>query len=154
MTEAEDSYTTQLMTIADFDEVTELWRNTDGIGVSESDAQSAIAFYLERNPGLSRVIRRNKEIVATILCGHDGRRGYLYHLAVAALHRKKGLGKKLVAECLADLERLGIRRCNILVFTDNADGEAFWLHHGWTKRTNVQLFQKKLAPAGGSGCDC
>lgn len=136
------SYKIEPMSMDDFDEVLRLWRETEGVGLTESDSRSATAQYLARNPGLSLVARRGSELVGTVLCGHDGRRGYLYHLAVARAHRRNGLGKRLVALCLARLEQLGIPRCNAYVFAENRDGEAFWIQNGWTKRSNVQLLQK------------
>jgi N-acetylglutamate synthase len=138
-------YRIEPMTIDDFDDVLLLWQNTEGMGLGESDTRAALAQYLARNPGLSLVARDGKEMAGTVLCGNDGRRGYLYHLAVSKPHRKNGLGKKLVGLCLSRLEQLGILRCNILVFTDNVDGEFFWIHNGWEKRSNVQLLQKELA---------
>jgi N-acetylglutamate synthase len=146
------AYSIESMTLADFDDAIRLWQETEGVGLTESDSRSATARYLERNPGLSLVARHGKEIVATALCGHDGRRGYLYHLAVARPHRKNGLGKQLVELCLARLAELGILRCNVLVFTDNAEGGAFWQNRGWEKRTNVQLWQKSLSPPEKTRC--
>jgi ribosomal protein S18 acetylase RimI-like enzyme len=140
-------YRIEAMSIADFDAVLRLWQDTEGMGLTDSDSREQTAQYLERNPGLSLVARQEKEIVATILCGHDGRRGYLYHLAVARAHRRNGLGKKLVRLCLARLEELGILRCNAYIFADNADGESFWLRQGWDLRPNVKLLQKPLKTA-------
>ena len=140
------------MSIADFDDVLRLWKATEGMGLTDSDSRERTAQYLERNPGLSLVARHGQEIVATILCGHDGRRGYLYHLAVAPPHRRKGLGRQLVRLCLARLEELGILKCNAYVFADNADGEAFWLRHGWELRPGVKLLQKPLKHADGNRC--
>ena len=145
-------YKIEPMSIDDFDEVLRLCQNTEGMGLGESDTRPALAQYLARNPGLSLVAREGKEMVGTVLCGNDGRRGYLYHLAVSKLHRKNGLGKKLVELCLSQLEELGILRCNVLVFTDNMDGELFWIHNGWEKRSNVQLLQKAIVPLGRNRC--
>jgi ribosomal protein S18 acetylase RimI-like enzyme len=146
------TYRIEPMVIEDYDEVLRLWQTTDGMGLGESDSKEAIAFYLERNPGMSLVARDGKEIIATVLCGCDGRRGYLYHLAVAKSHRKKGIGKKLVDICIARLQELGIHRCNVLVFADNADGESFWKHHEWEKRTNVVMFQKLISQSKENRC--
>jgi ribosomal protein S18 acetylase RimI-like enzyme len=84
--------------------------------------------------------------VGAVLCGHDGRRGYLYHLAVALGHRQQGLGKKLVDACLEKLKRLGIQKCNIYVFDDNARGAKFWKKNGWVKRPEIRLLQKAIVP--------
>ena len=66
-----------------------------------------------------------------MLCGHDGRRGLIYHLAVAGAYRGTGLGERLIQECLAGLSRAGIVRAIILVAADNAVGLRFWLRNGW-----------------------
>jgi hypothetical protein len=74
--------------LADYDTVLALWRSCEGIGLSDSDTREAIATYLARNPGLSLVATdADGVIVGAVLGGHDGRRGYLHHLAVAPAHR-------------------------------------------------------------------
>ena len=141
------------MTIADFDAVLRLWQETEGVGLNESDTRENIAAFLARNPGLSRVAADGGKIVGAVLCGHDGRRGYLHHLAVAKARRKLGIGKLLVETCLADLARQGIPKCNIFLFADNAAGEAFWKHNGWNKRADLQVMQKNITSASQSyGC--
>jgi N-acetylglutamate synthase len=139
------------MTLADFDAVLRLWQATEGVGLNESDRRDNIALFLQRNPGLSRVVRDAGQVVGAVLCGHDGRRGYLHHLAVAVTHRKRGLGKQLVDTCLADLARLGIAKCNIFLFADHAAGEMFWQHNGWSKRVDLQVMQKSLSATDGKG---
>ena len=141
------NYAIRAMTIADYEVVLQLWQNTEGIGLNESDSRENIEVFLARNPGLSRVAVGGNKIVGAVLCGHDGRRGYLHHLAVANTHRKLGLGRQLVEACLADLARQGISKCSIFLFADNAAGEAFWKHNGWAKRPDLQVMQKGLTGA-------
>jgi putative acetyltransferase len=138
-------YAIRVLTIADFDAVLRLWQDTEGIGLNESDDRCRMRSYLRRNPGMSFVAQRGGEIVGAVLCGHDGRRGYLHHLAVRKAHRKKGLGKRLVDACLAKLRRLKIQKCNIFLFADNAAGEKFWKHNGWLQRADLLMMQKSLA---------
>lgn len=59
------------------------------------------------------------------LCGHDARRGYLHHLAVAEPFRQNGIGTRLVATCLVKLGATGIQKCNVFLFADNEPGERF-----------------------------
>jgi ribosomal protein S18 acetylase RimI-like enzyme len=139
------NYAFRALTIADHDAVLQLWQETEGVGLNESDSRENIAIFLERNPGMCRVAVVGEKIVGAVLCGHDGRRGYLHHLAVATAHRKLGLGRQLVEACLADLAGQGISKCNIFLFADNASGEAFWKHNGWDKRVDLQVMQKCLA---------
>lgn len=140
------------MTISDYDAVLRLWQASEGIGLNESDDRKNIALFLERNPGLSRVAADGTRILGALLCGHDGRRGYLHHLAVAAAHRRQGLGRRLVESCLADLARLGILKCNIFLFGDNAAGEAFWRQLGWGNRPDLQMMQVALPGRQPTGC--
>lgn len=134
------------MTLADYDAVLRLWQATEGVGLNESDERPSIESFLARNPNLSFVAVHSETIIGAVLCGHDGRRGYLHHLAVARSHRGCGLGKGLVEACLAGLRRLGIQKCNLFLFSDHAAGEAFWKHNGWRPRADLQVMQKALGP--------
>ncbi len=138
------------MSIGDFEAVLRLWQESDGVGLSESDTRSNIALYLKRNPRMSFVARDGGEIVGAVLCGHDGRRGYLHHLAVARARRKQGLGRELVEACLARLAACGIPKCNIFLFADNAEGERFWERSGWFKRADLQVMQKVVPKRSGA----
>lgn len=132
------------MHLADYDAVLRLWQKTEGIGLNESDERRAIRRHLRRNPGMSFVARKGGKIVGAVLSGHDGRRGYLHHLAVEKAHRKNGLGRKLVEACLAGLRREGIFKCNIFLYTSNTAGEKFWKHIGWSKRADLVMMQTSL----------
>lgn len=68
--------------MADYDEAWALWKRTEGIGLSQADEPRNIASFLARNPGLSFVAEEEGKIVGAVLCGSDGRRGFLHHLAV------------------------------------------------------------------------
>ena len=134
------------MRIGDYDEVVVLWKMAEGVGLNEGDDRAGIARYLERNPGLSLVARDGQGvIVGAVLCGHDGRRAYLNHLAVAASHRRQGIGSRLVAACFAKLRELGLPKCSILIYADNDAGKAFWIGQGWQARENLRLLQKLTA---------
>jgi ribosomal protein S18 acetylase RimI-like enzyme len=132
------------MTADDYDAVIALWRVTEGIGLSAADEREAIAAYLERNPGLSRVAVRGGALVGAVMCGHDGRRGYLHHLAVVPAERGRGLGRELAERCLDDLRALGIGKVNIFVYADNEEGQAFWRATGWVGRDDLLLMQRSL----------
>jgi ribosomal protein S18 acetylase RimI-like enzyme len=141
------------MTPADYDAVLALWQASEGIGLNESDTREAIAAYLVRNPGLSFVAETEGKIAGAVLCGHDGRRGYLHHLAVASPHRRRGLGRTLVDESLTRLRAHGIPKCNIFLFANNEAGRAFWLREGWAPRKDLVLVQKTLS-ASAQSTDC
>jgi len=123
-------------TMADYAETVAFWRNQSGIALNESDQREPIRRFLRRNPGMSLIARdASGTIIAAVLCGHDGRRGYLHHLAVDAAHRRKGLGRALVERCLAKLAAAGIPKCNIFLFNDNAEGRRFWEKLGYKSVT-------------------
>lgn len=122
-----------------------LWRDLPGIGLTASDSPDALTRFLQRNPGLSRVAVIDNRIVGTVLCGHDGRRGFLYHLAVESAHRHRGIGLALVDACLEHLQRCGIARVTIHRFADNDEGKAFWLDAGWRERPDLAVLQAESA---------
>jgi ribosomal protein S18 acetylase RimI-like enzyme len=101
---------------------------------------------LERNPGLSFVAVVDRVIVGCVMCGHDGRRGYLQHLAVSEPHRRLGIGTALVEACLAKLESLGIRKTHIDVLAENRQAHDFWRSRGWQKRDDIVKFSFVKGP--------
>ncbi len=121
------------MSAADYDDVLTLWQATEGLGLhlDDIDSRQGISHYLDRNPGMSYVARDSGKLVGTVLCGTDGRRGYLNHLVVAANHRRQGLGGRLVRRCLVVLKDRGITRCNLFVFARNRVALKFWRKMGW-----------------------
>jgi len=154
VTPGSDGTTVRLFRIEDYDAVVALWRRTEGVGLNESDTRPAIAAFLRRNPKLSFVAESNGRIVGAVLCGHDGRRGYLHHLAVSKRHRGCGIGRQLVDAGLAKLRQAGISKCNIFIFARNTEGMKFWKHTGWSLRTELRLMQIRLDDHCGAGGDC
>jgi N-acetylglutamate synthase len=140
--------------VKDCDAVIALWRRTEGVGLNESDTPRAIAAYLRRNTRLSFVAEKDGRIIGAVLCGHDGRRGYLHHLAVSKRHRRRGIGRQLVNACLTKLRKAGIPKCNIFIFANNAAGMKFWAHTGWSLRTELRLMQIRLDDGCGASVDC
>ncbi len=132
---------------ADVPAVLELWRQTPGVGLNEGDDPAGLAVFLRRNPGLSLIGRNADRVVAAVLCGHDGRRGYLNHLAVRPEFRRHGLGRALVERCLAGLAAVGIPKCSILLYVDNEPGEQFWREAGWSVRSDLKILQHATASA-------
>jgi ribosomal protein S18 acetylase RimI-like enzyme len=134
----------ETMTIDHYDEVIALWEEAGNVGLSSADERESIRLYLARNPEMSFVAKENDHIVGASLCGHDGRRGYLNHLAVKESHRKRGIGKKLVERCMESLRNDGIQKCHLFVFQTNKNGKAFWGKIGWSLRSDIQVVSKEL----------
>jgi ribosomal protein S18 acetylase RimI-like enzyme len=137
----------QEMQIEDFDEVYALWQSTDEIALTEIDTRESISRFLERNPGFSYIARVGEGIVGAVLCSHDGRRGYIDHLAVEESHRLQGIGKALVLRCLYNLMRVGIRRWNLYVFEGNQEAIEFWKKIGWSPKLNMVMMSQPISPA-------
>lgn len=117
--------------INDYDAAVELWRRVEGLEIAEGDDREGVAQFLARNPGLSRVATAGSATVGVALSGHDGRRGHIYHLAVDPAYQGRGLGKRLVDECLEGLRQTGVKRVIIMVADDNPRGRGFWRRSGW-----------------------
>jgi N-acetylglutamate synthase len=136
--------TVRAMHLDDYVQVARLWQRSEGVGLSESDSLDGVAAFLLRNPGLSAVAESSTgEIVGAVLCGHDGRRGYLHHLAVDAAHRRRGVARRLLEYCFSGLSSAKILKCNIFVFRESPEAAAFWTHNGWHAPT-WQVMQKRV----------
>lgn len=133
------------MNMRDYDEALALWEVTEGIGLSRADSREAIEMFLDRNPGLSFVVRDGSQLIGTILCGHDGRRGYLYHAVVTPSYRYRGLGRKLIGHCLTALRTVGIQKCHIFVYGENKNGIEFWEKTGWHQRFELIIMSQEIS---------
>ena len=122
---------TRDFSIADYEAVLQLWQRVEGLEVAEGDDKEGVARFVARNPGLSKVAIDGSTVVGVAMCGHDGRRGHIYHVAVDPVYRRYGLGKRLVQECLDGLRRVGVVRAIILVADYNLGGAEFWKRAGW-----------------------
>ncbi|MGC3971336.1 MAG: GNAT family N-acetyltransferase [Pirellulales bacterium] len=134
------------MTVADLSTVVRLWAGMPGVGLNEMDELGPLEAYLRRNPGLSLVAFYGEELVGAVLCGYDGRRGYLDHLAVVPTFRSRGLGRSLVRRRSTELATLGILRCNIFLYVDNEPGRCFWQRCNWAPRSDLQTWQRSTKP--------
>ena len=130
--------------MADYDQTIALWEKMEGLEICEGDSREEISEYLKRNPGLSRVAEADGDIVGAALCGHDGRRGWIYHLAVASEYRRQQVGKLLIDACVSGLRRAGLKRAIILVAGDNLAGHQFWLRNGWEDIDGAIAMTKEL----------
>lgn len=131
------------MTLSHYDAVRALWEATPGVGLDPSDERDGVARFLRRNPGLSLVAVAPRERVAgAVLCGHDGRRGYLSHMVVATEFQGRGVGRRMVERALAGLAAEGVLKCNVRVFAQNADAAGFWSRMGFAPRGDLAVMQR------------
>jgi ribosomal protein S18 acetylase RimI-like enzyme len=134
----------QPMTIDRYEEVARIWADSDGIGLSDADARENIQSFLERNEGLSFIALLDDTIVGSALCGHDGRRGYIHHLAVRRNYRHRGVGRALVRQCLDAIRIRGIDKCHIFVFRNNSEAISFWEKLGWDERVELIVMSRHV----------
>lgn len=136
------------MTIDDYEQVYALWKQIHGFGIrSMDDSREGIARFLERNPATSVVAVEDSNIVGAILCGHDGRRGCMYHVCVDAKYRMRGIGKSMVVFAMEALKKEKINKVSLIAFTKNDIGNAFWNEIGWTKRFDLNYYDFTLNEA-------
>jgi ribosomal protein S18 acetylase RimI-like enzyme len=133
-------------TMRDYPDAFALWGRTEGVGLSQADEPQNMARFLARNPGLSFVAEAEGKIVGTVVCGSDGRRGFLYHLAVEKECRRSGIGRQLVDRCLEALAAAGLRKCHLFVLADNIEGQRFWKSTGWEERTTLKVMSRDVPP--------
>ena len=134
------------MTIEDYEQVYDLWMSIKGFGIrSIDDSKEGVERFLKRNPTTSVVaISEQGEVVGGILCGHDGRRGCLYHVCVREDYRRHGIGKEMVVFCMNALKAEQINKVSLIAFTQNDIGNAFWNCIGWTKREDLNYYDFTL----------
>ena len=129
------------MTIEDYDEVALLWEKIKGFAIrSLDDSREGIDRFLKRNPTTSVVATEDGKIVGAILCGHDGRRGCMYHVCVDPEHRRRRIGTQMVVFAMEALRREQISKVSLIAFTENDIGNAFWNRIGWTRREDLNYY--------------
>ena len=135
----------RIMTIEDYEGVYALWKKIKGFGIrSIDDSKEGVARFLKRNPTTSVVAEKDGRIVGSILCGHDGRRGCLYHVCVDEDYRRHGIGKRMVVFAMKALKEEKINKVSLIAFMENDIGNAFWNTIGWTERLDLNYYDFTL----------
>ena len=127
-----------------YEQALELWQSLPGLGLSGADEKDHIKGFLRKNPTTCLIAQKENRVIGTILGGSDGRRGYIYHLAVKASEQNKGIGKKLMDTCLVGFKDNGIQKCHIFVISDNEEGIAFWKNVDWQLRGDILIMSKDI----------
>lgn len=145
---SEINYSLRVMTEADYEQVYDLWMGIHGFGIrSIDDSKEGVGRFLKRNPSTSVVALVGQRIVGAILCGHDGRRGCLYHVCVHEDFRKRGIGKAMAVFCMRALQEEQINKVSLIAFKSNAVGNQFWKEAGWCFREDLNYFDFTLNEA-------
>lgn len=135
----------RVMQTADYEQVYRLWHKIKGFGIrSIDDSRESIARFLARNPSTSIVAEEDGAVIGSILCGHDGRTGYFYHVCVEKEHRRRGIGKAMVVKAMNALKNEHINKAALIAFTGNDVGNAFWNRISWEKRQDLNYYEFTL----------
>ena len=143
------TFTVRTMRTEDYEGLYALWKTIRGFGMrSLDDSREGVERFLRRNPTTSVVaVDGEGAIVGGILCGHDGRRGCLYHVCVREDWRRQGIGKAMVVHCMNALKAEQINKVSLIAFTANDIGNAFWKCIGWTRREDLNYYDFTLNEA-------
>ena len=142
---ADRSYNIRTMREEDYDRVRALWESIDGLRLRGiDDSRAGIGRFIRRNPTTSVVAEVDGEIVGTILCGHDGREGSLYHVCVAKPFREQGIGKAMVSRAMLALHREQINKLTLIAFKSNDLGNGFWQGEGFQFREDINSYEVSL----------
>lgn len=129
------------MTVEDYENVSSLWMTIKGFGIrSIDDSKEGVERFIKRNPTTSVVAEEDGKIVGAILCGHDGRRGTLYHVCVHENYRRRGVGKAMVVFCMEALKKEHINKVSLIAFKSNQIGNSFWHHESWDFREDLNYY--------------
>ncbi|NLB88695.1 MAG: GNAT family N-acetyltransferase [Syntrophomonadaceae bacterium] len=126
-------------TEADIYKMQSLWQSTPGLGVGPGDDEDSLKTFLKRNPTTCLVLMDDDQLIGTVLGGFDGRRGYIYHLAVHSDYQKKGYGKHLLNRALLELKALGAKKIHLFVLRDNENAINFYVYNNWKLRGDIQV---------------
>lgn len=129
----------------DYAAVRRLWETAGpGIHVRRSDEPQEILKKLQRDPDLFLVADVEGRIIGSVMGGFDGRRGLVYHLAVAPEFRRLGIGERLMDELERRLRAKGCIRMYLLVTKDNQEAIDFYEKRGWSCMQNLYAYGKDL----------
>lgn len=107
----------------------DLWKDVAFRSLGDDDR--SLAAFAERNPGLLVVATEGEAIVGSALAGWDGRRGWLYHVATAEAHRRKGVATRLVRRLEKRLSTLGCAKVNVVLRDGDTAAGPFWAALGY-----------------------
>ena len=125
----------------DYPKVYALWKTIKGFGIrSVDDSKEGVERFVRRNPSTSIVAEHEGEIIGSILCGHDGRRGCFYHVCVREDYRKRGIGKAMAVAAKKALQEEHINKVCLIAFKKNEVGNSFWKSVGWTFREDLNYY--------------
>ena len=129
----------------DYLSVYQLWTEAgDGIHLRRSDELEEIRKKVARDPELFLLAEADGEVLGAVMGGFDGRRGMMYHLAVAPAYRRRGIANLLIDALEEELRAKGCIRYYLLVAKDNEDAIRFYESRDWENMDDLHAFAKDL----------
>ncbi len=128
-------------TLAEYDQLAALWQAA-GLSPRASDTKEEVAKKLRRDPDLFLVARREGRIVGSVIGGWDGRRGWVYRMAVHPECRREGVGSALLRELEVRLQRKGALTIRLVYDLNNTAAEAFYRSLGYQPNPACGLMHK------------
>ena len=138
-------------TPADVGAIIDLWK-TCGLVVPQNDPWRDISRKMHVDPELLMVGVEDEQIVATVMAGYEGHRGWINYAAVHPDHRRRGYGRRMMGAAEQALEKLGCPKINLQVRSSNQDVVAFYQALGYQADDVISL-GKRLVEDSGSGGD-
>jgi ribosomal protein S18 acetylase RimI-like enzyme len=134
-------------TMADYEVVEELWRRA-GLWMRPSDAPEQVALKLRRDPDLFLVACVGACTVGVTMGGWDGRRAYVYHLAVDPQWQRRGVGDRLMDELEKRFRVKGALKAKLQIMVGNDASVAFFAARGYRLETDCTPWGKELVAGG------
>ncbi|MBL8088868.1 MAG: GNAT family N-acetyltransferase [Anaerolineales bacterium] len=129
----------------DYERVLNLWKEIEiGMNVGKSDSPEEIKKKIQRDPDLFLIAESNHQIIGTVIGAFDGRRGFIYHLAVHKKFRRQKVASQLLSNVEERLKNKGCLKCLLMVFADNTDAIHFYNNHGWHHQPEDLVFAKEF----------
>ena len=129
--------------VADYDATVSLWKEA-GLVLRPGDDLDGIRLKLQRDPDIFLVAMEGSEVVGSVMGGWDGRRGWIYHLAVRPVHQRRGIAKALIRELEVRLKARGAKRLNAQVYRSNTASLRFFSACGYEVRSDLVMIGKAL----------
>jgi ribosomal protein S18 acetylase RimI-like enzyme len=121
-----------------------LWHAV-GITRPWNDPRRDIARKLRVQPELFLVGEMQAEVVASVMGGYEGHRAWVYYLAVAPEHQRRGYASALMAHLETLLRQLGCPKLNLMVRLDNAAAVSFYERLGYSRDQAVPLGKRLIS---------
>jgi ribosomal protein S18 acetylase RimI-like enzyme len=128
----------------DYNEVLELWKEA-GLVIRPGDDLSGVRMKMLRDPDLFLLAQLEGKVVGCIIGGWDGRRGWVYHLAVKPSHQRQGIATALLSEVEKRLVEKGAKKINAQIYESNVKSLKFFKTRGYEIHPNLVMVGKHLS---------